>query len=65
MARGAIGLLGSRHRGSVTGVAGPEPDERGNPVGLVSAGAFTVKLNLEISAVPVFALRPLPKRSDR
>jgi len=57
-ARG-LGLLGSRQsRLSLTGIAGPEPDERGNPV------SFTVKLNLNIGRSRI-ALRPLLKLSDR
>jgi PncC family amidohydrolase len=35
MARGALACSGADIAVSVTGVAGPEPDERGNPVGLV------------------------------
>ena len=35
MARGALDCSQADIAVSVTGVAGPEPDERGNPVGLV------------------------------
>jgi nicotinamide-nucleotide amidase len=35
MARGARRLSGATLAVSITGVAGPEPDEDGNPVGLV------------------------------
>ena len=35
MAEGARALTGADLAVSVTGVAGPDPDERGNPVGLV------------------------------
>lgn len=38
MARGARRVLGSDLAVSVTGVAGPDSDERGNPVGLVYVG---------------------------
>ena len=35
MAHGAIELSGASVAVAITGVAGPEPDEDGNPVGLV------------------------------
>jgi nicotinamide-nucleotide amidase len=35
MARGARRVLGADLAVSTTGVAGPDPDDRGNPVGLV------------------------------
>ena len=35
MARGALACSRADIAVSITGVAGPEPDERGNPVGLV------------------------------
>ena len=35
MARGACRLSGAKLAVSITGVAGPEPDEDGNPVGLI------------------------------
>lgn len=35
MARGALACSGADIAVSITGVAGPEPDERGNPVGIV------------------------------
>jgi nicotinamide-nucleotide amidase len=35
MARGAIARSGASAAVTVTGVAGPEPDEDGNPVGLI------------------------------
>jgi PncC family amidohydrolase len=35
MARGAIARSGASAAVAVTGVAGPEPDEDGNPVGLI------------------------------
>ena len=38
MARGVRALTGASLGVSVTGVAGPDPDERGNPVGLVYVG---------------------------
>ncbi len=38
MAQGAARLTGADLAVSVTGVAGPDPDERGNPVGLVYVG---------------------------
>ena len=38
MARGVRSLTGSDLGVSVTGVAGPDPDDRGNPVGLVYVG---------------------------
>lgn len=38
MAEGARGLTGADYAISVTGVAGPDSDERGNPVGLVYIG---------------------------
>ncbi|MBP3521726.1 MAG: nicotinamide-nucleotide amidohydrolase family protein, partial [Oscillospiraceae bacterium] len=38
MARGAREKLGTDLGVSVTGVAGPDPDDRGNPVGLVYVG---------------------------
>ena len=52
MAQGARRVLGCDLAVSVTGVAGPDPDERGNPVGLVYAalaapdGCWVKKLNL-------------------
>jgi nicotinamide-nucleotide amidase len=39
MARGAVLKTGATLGISITGVAGPEPDEDGNPVGLVYCGA--------------------------
>lgn len=41
MAQGARRALGCDLAVSVTGVAGPDPDERGNPVGLVYTGLAT------------------------
>jgi PncC family amidohydrolase len=41
MARGAAMLLGADLGVAITGVAGPEPDEDGNPVGLVYCAAAT------------------------
>jgi nicotinamide-nucleotide amidase len=41
MAEGARRVLGADLAISVTGVAGPEPDEKNNPVGLVYAGLAT------------------------
>ena len=38
MAQGVRSLTGADLGASVTGVAGPDPDERGNPVGLVYVG---------------------------
>ena len=38
MARGAKKVLGCDIALSATGVAGPDPDDRGNPVGLVYLG---------------------------
>ena len=38
MARGAKAVLGCDIALSTTGVAGPEPDDRGNPIGLVYLG---------------------------
>jgi nicotinamide mononucleotide (NMN) deamidase PncC len=38
MARGAVARFGASMGVSITGVAGPEPDEDGNPVGLVYCG---------------------------
>ena len=38
MAQGAIRALGCDLAVSATGVAGPDPDDRGNPVGLVFVG---------------------------
>ena len=52
MAQGARRTLGCDLAVAVTGVAGPDPDERGNPVGLVYAalaapdGCWVKKLNL-------------------
>ena len=52
MAQGARRTLGCDLAAAVTGVAGPDPDERGNPVGLVYAalaapdGCWVKKLNL-------------------
>ena len=52
MARGARRVLGCDVAVSVTGVAGPDPDDRGNPVGLVYTalatpdGCWVKKLNL-------------------
>lgn len=52
MARGARKTLGVDLAVSVTGVAGPDPDDRGNPVGLVYTalaapdGCWVKKLNL-------------------
>lgn len=52
MARGARKVLGCDLAVSVTGVAGPDPDDRGNPVGLVYTalaapdGCWVKKLNL-------------------
>jgi nicotinamide-nucleotide amidase len=39
MAQGAVKRTGASVAVSITGVAGPEPDEDGNPVGLVFCGA--------------------------
>lgn len=41
MAEGARRVLGCDLAISTTGVAGPDPDERGNPVGLVFIGLAT------------------------
>ena len=41
MAQGARKVLGCDLAISTTGVAGPDPDERGNPVGLVFIGLAT------------------------
>ena len=41
MAEGARKVLGCDLAISTTGVAGPDPDERGNPVGLVFIGLAT------------------------
>lgn len=41
MAEGACRVTGAEVAVSVTGVAGPDPDERGNPVGLVYIGLAT------------------------
>ncbi len=41
MAEGARALTGADYALSVTGVAGPDSDERGNPVGLVYIGLAT------------------------
>lgn len=41
MAEGARRITGADMAVSVTGVAGPDPDERGNPVGLVFIGLAT------------------------
>lgn len=41
MAQGARRITGADAAVSVTGVAGPDPDERGNPVGLVFIGLDT------------------------
>jgi nicotinamide-nucleotide amidase len=41
MAEGARRITGAELAVSVTGVAGPDPDERGNPVGLVFLGLAT------------------------
>ena len=41
MAEGAREITGANLAVSVTGVAGPDPDERGNPVGLVYIGLAT------------------------
>ena len=38
MARGAVARFGASVSVSITGVAGPSPDEDGNPVGLVYCG---------------------------
>ena len=52
VAQGARRTLGCDLAAAVTGVAGPDPDERGNPVGLVYAalaapdGCWVKKLNL-------------------
>ena len=52
MAQGARGALGCDLAVSATGVAGPDPDDRGNPVGLVYVslaapdGCWVKKLNL-------------------
>ena len=52
MARGARKILGCDLAVAVTGVAGPDPDERGNPVGLVYTalaapdGLWVKRLNL-------------------
>ncbi|MDE6954801.1 MAG: nicotinamide-nucleotide amidohydrolase family protein, partial [Oscillospiraceae bacterium] len=52
MAQGAIRALGCDLAVSATGVAGPDPDDRGNPVGLVYVslaapdGCWVKKLNL-------------------
>ncbi len=52
MAQGARGALGCDLAVSATGVAGPDPDDRGNPVGLVFVGlaapdgCWVKKLNL-------------------
>ena len=52
MAEGARRVLGCDLAVSATGVAGPDPDERGNPVGLVYTalaapdGVWVKKLNL-------------------
>lgn len=41
MARGALDLTGCALALAITGVAGPEPDEDGNPVGLVHIAVAT------------------------
>ena len=41
MAEGARRVTGAEIGVSVTGVAGPDPDERNNPVGLVFIGLST------------------------
>ena len=52
MAQGARRVLGCDLAVSVTGVAGPDPDERGNPVGLVFTalaapdGVWVKRLNI-------------------
>lgn len=52
MAEGARRTLGCDLAASVTGVAGPDPDDRGNPVGLVFTalaapdGCWVKELNL-------------------
>jgi nicotinamide-nucleotide amidase len=55
MARGAVLKSGAALGVSITGVAGPEPDEDGNPVGLVycgvaRAGGATRSWRLELAA---------------
>lgn len=43
MAEGALGKFGTRFALSITGVAGPGPDDRGNPEGLVYIGLADAK----------------------
>jgi nicotinamide-nucleotide amidase len=43
MAEGARNVTGAELAVSVTGVAGPDSDDRGNPVGLVFVGLATEK----------------------
>jgi len=58
MARGARRLSGATLAISITGVAGPEPDEDGNPVGLIYCGVART------DASKVIELRSDARQSD-
>ena len=64
MARGACRLSGAKLAVSITGVAGPEPDEDGNPVGLIYCSVARPMRRKSLSYVAT-RKRPTPLSTRR